>query len=89
MTLPGAGLGVAGAIYPTKSTYIVGGMHDVNGKKTTAGFDTFFGEGEYFTAIEFGWFPHVDQRNEGLYHVTLWHTVRAESPAGRATGVWR
>ena len=51
MALPGAGLGVAGAVYPTETTYIVAGMHDANGKRTTAGFDTFFGEGEYFTAV--------------------------------------
>jgi len=73
MALPGAGLGIAGAIYPTRSTYIVAGIHDANGKRTTAGFNTFFGEGEYFTAIEFGWFPHTDQPTEGLYHFTIWN----------------
>ena len=73
MALPGAGLGVAGAVYPTRSTYFVAGLHDANGKRTTAGFDTFFGEGEYFTAIEFGWFPNEGETDEGLYHVTLWN----------------
>jgi porin len=82
MPLPGAGLGLAGAVYPTESTYIVAGMHDANGKRTTAGFDTFFGEGEYFTAVEFGWFPNEGQPNEGLYHITLWHTD-ARQNAGR------
>ena len=43
MALPGAGLGVAGAVYPTKSTYVVAGLHDANGKRTTSGFNTFFG----------------------------------------------
>ncbi len=82
MALPGAGLGVAGAIYPTDSTYIVAGMHDANGKRTTTGFDTFFGEGEYFTAVEFGWLPYADQPNEALYHLTLWN-IDARQNASR------
>ena len=72
MPLPAAGLGIAGAVYPTDSTYIVAGIHDANAKRTTAGFDTFFGEGEYFTAVEFGWFPGEGEPSEGMYHVTLW-----------------
>ena len=82
MSLPGAGLGVAGAIYPTDTTYIVAGIHDANGKRTTAGFNTFFDEGEYFTAVELGWFPFVDQAREGLYHVTFWN-IDARQGAGR------
>lgn len=82
MALPGAGLGVAGAVYPTESTYVIGGIHDANGKRTTTGFNTFFGEGEYFSAVEFGWFPHPNQQNEGLYHVTLWH-IDSRRNAGR------
>ena len=82
MALPGAGLGVAGAIYPTKSTYIVAGVHDANGKRTTAGFNTLFGEGEYFTAIELGWFPNEGKAREGMYHITFWNTDSRQS-AGR------
>jgi hypothetical protein len=82
MALPGAGLGAAGAVYPTKSTYIVAGVHDANGKRTTSGFNTFFDEGEFFTAVEFGWFPHPDEANEGMYHLTLWH-IDARQNAGR------
>jgi len=82
MALPGAGLGFAGAIYPTKSTYIVAGLHDANGKRTTAGFDTFFDDAEYFTAIEFGWFPREGKVDEGMYHLTLWNTETRRT-AGR------
>jgi hypothetical protein len=74
MALPGAGLGVAGAVYPTKSTYIVAGIHDANGKRTTSGFNTFFSEGEFFTAVELGWFPNEGKPNEGMYHITFWNT---------------
>jgi carbohydrate-selective porin OprB len=74
MALPGSGLGVAGAVYPTESTYILAGVHDANGKRTTSGFNTFFGDGEYFTAVEFGWFPNEGEANGGIYHLTLWNT---------------
>lgn len=74
MPLPGASLGIAAAIYPFENTYIVAGMHNANGKRTTAGFDTFFGEGEYFTAVEFGVTPRYGEPGEGSYHVTLWNT---------------
>jgi porin len=79
MALPGAGIGVVGAVYPTESTYIVAGIHDANGRRTTAGFNTFFGDGEYFSAVELGWFPRADEPNEGMYHVTLWHTDARQS----------
>jgi len=82
MPLPGAGLGFAAAVYPTENTYISAGIHDANGKRTTAGFDTFFGEGEYFTAVEFGWLPNDGEPNEGLYHATLWN-IDSRQSAGR------
>lgn len=89
MALPGAGLGLAAGLYPTDSTYIAAGIHDANGKRTTTGFDTFFGQGEYFTAIEAGWYPNEGKRNEGLYHLTLWNidartTARRPSDRGIA-----
>jgi carbohydrate-selective porin OprB len=87
MSLP-TGLGVAGAIYPTDTTYILAGIHDANGKRTTSGFNTFFGEGEYFTALELGWFPFVDQPYEGLYHVTLWNIdARQNTGSPRDRGI--
>ncbi len=82
MPLPPAALGVVEEIYLTKETYIIAGIHDANGDRTTAGFDTFFGEGEYFTAVEFGWFPNRRETTEGLYHVTLWN-IDSRRNAGR------
>ncbi|TWT84556.1 Carbohydrate-selective porin, OprB family [Planctomycetes bacterium CA13] len=84
MPLPGAGLGIAGAVYPTETTYLAAGLHDANGKRTTAGFNTFFGEGEFFTAMECGWFPNVDQPHEGLYHLTFWN-IDARKRNGRGS----
>ena len=82
MALPGAGLGVAGAIYPTESTYIMAGVHDANGRRTTAGFETFFGDAEYFSAVELGWFPNEGESNEGMYHITYWN-IDSRQTAGR------
>ncbi len=82
MALPGAGLGVAAAIYPTDLFYIAAGVHDANGRRTTAGFDTFFGDGEYFTAVEFGLTPNYGEVDAGMYHATLWYTD-ARQNAGR------
>jgi porin len=82
MALPGAGLGIAGAVYPTESTYIAAGIHDANGNRTAAGFNTFFGEGEYFTAFELGWFPNEGEANEGIYHMTFWN-IDSRQNAGR------
>ena len=58
------------------------GIHDANGKRTTSGFDTFFGESEYFTAVEFGLTPNYGEPSAGMYHVTLWN-IDARQNAGR------
>ncbi len=84
MPLPGAGLGVAAAIYPSEECYLVAGVHDANGRRTTAGFDTFFGEGEYFTAVEAGLTPNFGQPGAGGYHITFW-SVDPRQNAGRAS----
>ncbi len=72
--LPDAGLGIAGAIYPTDATYVLGGIHDANAKRSTTGFNTFFGEGELFSALELGWYPNEGKVDEGMYHITFWHS---------------
>lgn len=83
MPVPSTGLGGAMAISPMPNTYIVGGVHDANGSKTS------FGEiekGELFTAIEFGVAPRHGKPGAGLYHVTFWHSderVEESVPSGR------
>ena len=90
MAVPDAGLGAAVALYPYGETYIRAGIHDANGDRTRYGFDTFFGEGEYFTVVEFGATPHFGTAREGLYHVTLWHIdprSNARKPSDRGIAV--
>lgn len=83
MPVPTTGLGAALAISPITNTYVVGGVHDVNGDKTSFGD---IDKGEMFTAIEFGVAPRHGRPGAGLYHVTLWHSDAqddADVPSGR------
>ena len=83
MPIPSAALGATLAISPITKTYVVGGVYDANGTKTS------FGEiekGDLFTAIEFGVVPGHGKPGAGLYHVTLWHSDELEEanrPSGR------
>lgn len=85
LTMPArkAALGATLAISPITKTYVIGGVYDANGTKTS------FGEiekGELFTAIEFGVAPGHGKPGAGLYHVTLWHSdgqEEANRPSGR------
>ena len=87
MPLPSTGLGLAAAIYPTANTYILGGVHDANGERTTLGD---IEQAEFFTAIELGATPNFGKPGAGLYHVTLWHSDKREGakvPSGRGIAV--
>jgi porin len=87
MALPSTGLGVAAGVSPIPNTYVLGGLHDINGAKTSIGH---IERGELFAAVEFGLTPRYGKTGEGLYHVTLWHSDkrdRAEVPSGRGVAV--
>jgi len=87
MAVPGTGLAAAAVIYPIANTYILGGIHDANGTKTSIGH---IERGEFFTAVELGATPHYGKPGAGLYHVTLWHRdkrERADIPSGRGVAV--
>ena len=82
MPVPTTGLGAALAISPFTNTYVVGGVHDANGDKTSFGD---IDKGELFAAIEFGVAPGHGKPGAGLYHVTLWHSDArevADTPSG-------
>jgi porin len=87
MAVPGTALGAAAVIYPVANTYILGGIHDSNGTKTSIGH---IERGEFFTAIELGATPRYGKTGAGLYHVTLWHTDKrevADVPSSRGVAV--
>jgi porin len=89
---PSFGLGAAVLLRPTDDFYIHAGIQDANGQPTRVGFDTFFDDQEYFTALELGWDPgFLSGKREsffdgGDYHLMLWHAdARAHvgTPSGR------
>ena len=86
------GLGATVLARPATDIYFVGGIHDANGKPTTAGFDTFFDDQEYFIAAELGWDPgNINKEYTGIfnnadYHITVWHIDAREAvdtPSGK------
>ena len=74
---PSAGsFGVGGYVgIPRSKFYVLGMVMDANGSYDELGFDS-LGDGEYFSAVEFGW---TEQEQSGLmylfnnFHVGLWH----------------
>ena len=58
---PGTGLAAAAVIYPIADTYILGGIHDANGTKTSFGH---IEGGEFFTAVELGATPRGGRADE-------------------------
>lgn len=78
---PQNGLGGVIGYKPTKESYIIFGIGDMNGQKTSLCFNTFFSRGEYFKGFEVGYKPKIPCRGEGNYNITIWHTdpIKRES----------
>jgi porin len=72
---PNQGLGAAVGAMLTDNIYLVAGLADANGDPGDPGegFDTFFGDHEYFKHVELGWTPSYDRRYLDNAHVTFWH----------------
>jgi len=60
----------------TDNLYVIGGFADANSDSTQPfhGFETFFHDREYFSAIELGWTTSQDRFYLDNTHLTLWHT---------------
>jgi porin len=67
--------------------YVVGGLADANGDPTDPGdsFDSFFDTAEYFSPLEIGWIPSIEQRYTDNIHLTAWH-IDAREEAGMPSG---
>lgn len=76
---PGQGLGMNLTIKPDDRWYVSTGFQDAQGKKTTAGFDTFFEDFNLFSAAEFGWTPTVENWGKGTYRFTVWYRDAGDS----------
>ena len=85
IAVPNQGLGVAAGGMLTDRIYLQGGFSDANGQPTTAGFNTFFDDSEYFSYVELGVTSSKDRLFLDNVHVTLWHTDDrqvAQTPEG-------
>ena len=85
IAVPNQGLGAAAGAMLTDRLYVQGGFGDANGQPTTAGFNTFFNDGEYFSYLEFGATSSQDRIYLDNIHATLWHTD-ARQTAGTPEG---
>ncbi len=75
-----AALGFATGVFITDQLYILGGLTDTNSDPTDPfqGFDTFFGDHEYFKSLEVGLTTSRERAYFDNLHVTLWHVDRRE-----------
>lgn len=80
-SLPSSGLGMNITAKLGDEWYICAGFQDAQGKKTTIGFDTFFGDFNLFSAMEIGYTPTIPDWGEGTYRLTIWYR-----DAGRTDG---
>jgi porin len=78
---PSNGLGVNVTVKPSDDWYVSTGFQDAQGKKTTAGFDTFFDDFNLFSAFEVGLTPTIGKWGKGNYRFTAWYR-----DAGERTG---
>jgi len=81
MALPAPGLGVLAVVYPHGEWYVMAGLHDANGSRTSGDPSGFFREREYFTALEVGFDPNHGRDRAGHYHLTFWHVDEREDAA--------
>jgi porin len=85
IAFPNQGLGAAAGGMLTEHLYVQGGFGDANGQPTRSGFDTFFGDSEYFSYFEVGATTSKDRLYLDNVHVTLWH-VDPRQAAGTREG---
>lgn len=71
-----AAFGIAGGAFLSENVYVIGGLADANADSGDAfqGFETFFGESEFFSSLELGYTTAPDRLIFDNVHVTLWHT---------------
>lgn len=76
---PGQGLGINVTSALSKEWYVSTGVQDAQGKKSTAGFDTFFGDFNLFSAFELGYEPDIPGLGAGTYRFTGWYRDAGKS----------
>lgn len=75
---PGRGLGGGAAVQAGEHFVVLGGIHDANGSTPDNPFDT-IDEGEFFTSVEFRWYPTTfERRRFDQVRLQLWHQDERE-----------
>lgn len=82
---PDPGLGAVAGGLLTDHFYVEAGFSDANGKITRSGFDTFFGDAEYFSFVEAGFTSEEDRLYLDNIHLTMWH-IDPRKVAGTGDG---
>lgn len=79
---PNQGLAAAASFTFTNNIYVLAGLGDANGDPTHPweGFQTFFGDNEFFKHMEVGWFSSYKNRFENNIHLTGWQADARKSP---------
>jgi len=85
IAFPRSGLGALVRISPLEELHISAGIGDANGDRSVGGFDTFFGDAEFFSALDLAFTPTFEGLGHGRYSVTLWH-IDARSNVGVPSG---
>lgn len=70
---PSSGLGMNLTAKLNEQWYISTGFQDAQGKKTEAGFDTFFEDFDLFSAFEVGFTPTIGGCGKGTCRFTAWY----------------
>ena len=83
-----AGLGAGMGLRPADDVYILAAFYDAKGKLNRAGFESFFDDAKYFTAVDIGWDPgYLDPTQKVTIgpitvrdvHATFWHKAHIPS----------
>ena len=79
---PNQGLGAAASFTFTNKMYLLAGLADANGDPTDPweGFQTFFGDNEFFKHMEVGWFSSYENRYANNIHLTGWQADARKGP---------
>jgi porin len=84
--IPKRGFGLVGQIFSEKNLYIMGGVHDANGKDGKLDLSSFWSTREFFSWVELGFRGsrrNVNARHNA--HIHFWHQDRREEAGVEAS----
>ena len=87
--IPKRGFGIVGQSFFTDNLYLMGGVHDANGKDGKLDFSSFWNDKEWFKWVEFGY--RGSKRNIAArhnVHLHYWHQDEREEAAVEKSHGW-